>query len=85
MPNFTHTKCTTFIENNFVDLVIAIYNMQYGNTYSDLKEYWDDIRKGFKVTHPEEIYLFEWLYKKCLQPSQIIKYIFNIFLIFILI
>ncbi|SCM02617.1 conserved Plasmodium protein, unknown function [Plasmodium chabaudi chabaudi] len=49
-----------YYENNFVDLVIAIYNMQYGNTYSDLKEYWDDIRKGFKVTHPEEIYLFEW-------------------------
>ncbi|CDU17275.1 conserved Plasmodium protein, unknown function [Plasmodium yoelii] len=49
-----------YYENNFVDLVIAIYNMQYGNTYSDLKEYWDDIRKGFKVMHPEEIYLFEW-------------------------
>ncbi|CAD2089323.1 conserved Plasmodium protein, unknown function [Plasmodium vinckei lentum] len=49
-----------YYENNFVDLIIAIYNMQYGNTYSDLKEYWDDIRKGFKVTHPEEIYLFEW-------------------------
>ncbi|KYO00748.1 hypothetical protein PGSY75_0815500 [Plasmodium gaboni] len=47
-------------DNNFVDLVIAIYSMQYGNTYNNLKDYWEEIRKKFKVIHAEEIYLFEW-------------------------
>ncbi|SCA48657.1 conserved Plasmodium protein, unknown function [Plasmodium ovale] len=37
------------VDNNFVDLVIAIYNMQYGNTYNNLKEHWEEIKKNFKV------------------------------------
>ncbi|KOB60716.1 hypothetical protein PFHG_02477 [Plasmodium falciparum HB3] len=47
-------------DHNFVDLVIAIYSMQYGNTYNNLKDYWEEIKKKFKVIHAEEIYLFEW-------------------------
>ncbi|SBS81197.1 conserved Plasmodium protein, unknown function [Plasmodium ovale curtisi] len=38
-----------YYDNNFVDLVIAIYNMQYGNTYNNLKEHWEEIKKNFKV------------------------------------
>ncbi|CRG98927.1 conserved Plasmodium protein, unknown function [Plasmodium relictum] len=47
-------------DNNLVDLIIAIYNMQYGNTYNNLKEHWEELKKKFRIIHPEEIYLFEW-------------------------
>ncbi|ANQ06908.1 Uncharacterized protein PCOAH_00011590 [Plasmodium coatneyi] len=47
-------------DNNFVDLLVAIYNMQYGNAFSDFKTYWEDLKRKFKVISPEEIYLLEW-------------------------
>ncbi|KJP89131.1 hypothetical protein AK88_01217 [Plasmodium fragile] len=49
-----------YYDNNFVDLLVAIYKMQYGNEFSDLKIYWEDLKKKFKVISPEEIYLLEW-------------------------
>ncbi|VWU50649.1 conserved protein, unknown function [Hepatocystis sp. ex Piliocolobus tephrosceles] len=36
-------------DNNFADLIISIYNMQYSNLYTDLKEYWENIKAKFKV------------------------------------
>lgn len=47
-------------ENNLVDLLIAIYNLQYSNMSGDLKLYWEDIKQRYKIIHPEEIYLLEW-------------------------
>ncbi|CRG93163.1 conserved Plasmodium protein, unknown function [Plasmodium gallinaceum] len=47
-------------DNNLVNLIIAIYNMQYGNIYNNLKEYWEELKKNFRIINAEEIYLFEW-------------------------
>ncbi|EUD66974.1 hypothetical protein C922_02558 [Plasmodium inui San Antonio 1] len=49
-----------YYDNNFVDLLVAIHNMQYGNTFSDLRAYWEELKRRFKVISPEEIYLLEW-------------------------
>ncbi|GAW79752.1 hypothetical protein, conserved [Plasmodium gonderi] len=49
-----------YYDNNFVDLLIAIYDMQYRNSFRDLKEYWEEIKQKFKIVHAEEIHLLEW-------------------------
>ncbi|SBT74968.1 conserved Plasmodium protein, unknown function [Plasmodium malariae] len=49
-----------YYDNNFVNLVMAIFNMQYGNPHNNLKKYWEEIKQKFKIIHPEEIYLLEW-------------------------
>ncbi|CAI7718882.1 conserved Plasmodium protein, unknown function [Plasmodium vivax] len=49
-----------YYDNNFVDLLVAIHNMQYGNSFSDLRAYWEDLKRRFRVVSPEEIYLLEW-------------------------
>ncbi|CAA9986936.1 conserved Plasmodium protein, unknown function [Plasmodium knowlesi strain H] len=49
-----------YYDNNFVDLLVAIHNMQYGNGFRDLKTYWEDLKRKFRVVSPEEIYLLEW-------------------------
>ncbi|GAB65246.1 hypothetical protein PCYB_052640 [Plasmodium cynomolgi strain B] len=49
-----------YYDNNFVDLLVAIHKMQYGNTFSDLRIYWEELKRRFKVVSLEEIYLLEW-------------------------